>query len=73
MLVLSRFRDEKIIVQTPSGEEVTIMVVDVRGDKVRLGVEAPASWPVHREEVLERIEKSKAKASSSRVSPNREV
>lgn len=51
MLVLSRKRDEQIMV----GDDVVITVVDVRGDKVRLGIEAPESVSVHRREVYERL------------------
>jgi carbon storage regulator len=47
MLVLSRKRDEKIVI----GDEVVITVVEIRGDKVRLGIEAPNHVPVHRAEV----------------------
>jgi len=52
MLVLSRKRDEKIVI----GNHIVITVVDVRGDKVRLGIEAPTDVPVHRQEVQEAIE-----------------
>jgi carbon storage regulator len=51
MLVLSRQRDESIII----GDNVVITVVDVRGDKVKLGIEAPKEIPVHRREVYEAI------------------
>jgi carbon storage regulator len=51
MLVLSRKRNEAINV----GDDVTITVVDIRGENVRLGVEAPKQVPVHRQEVYERI------------------
>jgi carbon storage regulator len=47
MLVLSRKRGEKIMI----GETITVMVIDVRGDKVRLGIEAPAGVRIDREEV----------------------
>lgn len=47
MLVLQRKRDEKIMI----GDTVVVQVVDIRGDRVRLGVTAPAGVPVHREEV----------------------
>lgn len=49
MLVLSRKRDQRIRIGK-DGEHI-ITVVDIRGDKVRLGVESPAEIPVHREEV----------------------
>jgi carbon storage regulator len=51
MLVLSRQRDESIII----GDNVVITVVDVRGDKVKLGIEAPREISVHRREVYEAI------------------
>ncbi|MEQ8852868.1 carbon storage regulator CsrA [Gimesia sp.] len=51
MLVLSRSRDEKIFI----GDNITVTVVDIRGDKVRLGIAAPTDIPVHREEVYEAI------------------
>jgi carbon storage regulator len=49
MLVLSRKKDERIMI----GEDIVVMVVDIRGDKVRLGIEAPNLVDVHREEVYE--------------------
>lgn len=51
MLVLSRQRNEKIMV----GDDIEIVVIDVRGDKVRLGVKAPSNVPVHRKEIYEQI------------------
>lgn len=53
MLVLSRKRDERIVI----GDNIVITVVDVRGDKVRLGIEAPAEVPVHRQEVLDAMKR----------------
>jgi carbon storage regulator len=53
MLVLSRKRNEQLVI----GGDIIITVIDVRGDKVRLGIEAPASVPVHREEVFVAIQK----------------
>ena len=53
MLVLSRQRDESIII----GDHIVITVVDIRGDKVRLGIEAPKEVPVHRQEVYEAIQR----------------
>lgn len=55
MLVLSRDRGEKLRIGING--EVTIEVVEVRGDRVRLGITAPASVPVHREEVFLSIKK----------------
>jgi carbon storage regulator len=51
MLVLSRKKNEKIIIN----ESITITVVDVRGDKVRLGIDAPREIPIHRSEVHDAI------------------
>ena len=51
MLVLSRRKDESIMV----GDDVEIMIIDVRGKKVRLGIIAPKSIPVHRKEIYEAI------------------
>jgi carbon storage regulator len=51
MLVLSRKKDEKIII----GDQITVMVIEIRGDKVRLGIDAPRDVTVHREEVYDAI------------------
>lgn len=59
MLVLSRVRDEKIVccipANLPEGSEIVFTVVDIRGDRVRLGIEAPDAVAVHRQEVLDSI------------------
>jgi len=60
MLVLSRLRDETIMI----GEDVEITVVDIRGDKVRLGINAPTTIAVHRKEVYDAIRKENQRASS---------
>lgn len=60
MLVLSRLRDETIMI----GEDVEITVVDIRGDKVRLGINAPTSIAVHRKEVYEAIRQENQRAAS---------
>ncbi len=57
MLVLSRQRDESIFI----GDNIKITVVDIRGDKVRLGIEAPTEIPVHRQEVYEAIQRENAR------------
>ena len=56
MLVLSRKKNESIVINN----DITIVVVEIRGDKVRLGVEAPKEVPVHRREVYEAIKRSEA-------------
>ena len=53
MLVLSRHRDESIMI----GDNVVVTIVDIRGDKVRLGIDAPQDIPVHRQEVYDAIQK----------------
>jgi carbon storage regulator len=57
MLVLSRKKNESIIIN----DDVTIVVVEIRGDKVRLGVEAPKEMPVHQNEVYEAIRRETPK------------
>ena len=52
MLVLSRKPDEQIRI----GNDITIMVLSIQGDKVRIGIAADASVPVHREEVYQAIQ-----------------
>lgn len=64
MLVLSRHRDESIMI----GDDVVVTIVDIRGDKVRLGIDAPQNIPVHRQEVYEAIQRENRKAAE--VKPN---
>lgn len=62
MLVLSRQRDECVLI----GDNIRVIVVDIRGDKVRLGFDAPGDVQIHREEVWIKIkaqEKQKLEAS----------
>ncbi len=59
MLVLSRHRDQSIII----GDNIVVTVVDIRGDKVRLGIDAPSEIPVHRREVYEAIRRENLRAS----------
>lgn len=62
MLVLSRKKSESIIIN----DDIVITVVEVRGDKVRLGIQAPRDVPVHRKEVLDAIvRESREEASPS--------
>lgn len=58
MLVLNRKKDEKIII----GDNITLMVIDVRGDDVRLGIDAPKDVTVHREEIYEAIKREGPRA-----------
>ena len=59
MLILTRELNEKIII----GDNIEVMIVDVRGPKVRLGIKAPAEVSVHRQEVYEAIQRQKEKAN----------
>jgi carbon storage regulator len=61
MLVLSRQRDESIMI----GEKIVVTIVDIRGDKVRLGIEAPGEVPVHRQEVYDAIQRENRQATPS--------
>jgi carbon storage regulator len=60
MLVLSRKKDEIVVI----GDDVTVRVLEIRGDKVRLGFEAPDDVPVHRLEVWEAIRRQESSESS---------
>ena len=64
MLVLSRQTDQTIVI----GDNIRITIVDVRGDKVRVGIDAPREVAVHREEIYDAIQreltKKKAEAAS---------
>lgn len=64
-MVLSRQKDESIII----GDDVEITIVDVRGDKVRLGINAPRSISVHRKEIYEAIQREKAQKAKDEA-PN---
>ena len=55
MLVLSRYKDQSIYI----GDDIIITVVDVRGDRIRIGIEAPADVPVHRQEIYEAIKRER--------------
>lgn len=58
MLVLSRKKNESIVIN----DDVTVVVIEIRGDKVRLGIEAPKEIPVHRNEVYEAIQRKRTEA-----------
>jgi carbon storage regulator len=68
MLVLSRQRDESIMI----GDDVEIIIVDVRGDKVRLGITAPKNIPVHRREIYDAIQREKTEKKESEKQPEKE-
>ncbi len=69
MLVLSRHRDESIMI----GDEIVVTIVDIRGDKVRLGIDAPQDIPVHRQEVYDAIQRENRKASRVQPSETRDI
>ena len=68
MLVLSRKKNESIIIN----DHITITVVEIRGDKVRLGIDAPKDVTVHRREVYEAIQ-NQSKPRPNSVSPEAEL
>jgi carbon storage regulator len=61
LLILSRKRNEKIMI----GDDITIMIVDIRGDQVQIGIDAPRSIPVHRHEIYEEIKSATLRAADS--------
>ncbi len=63
MLVLSRRRDETIVI----GEDIQVTVVDIRGDTVRLGITAPKSIPVYRQEIYEAIQRENLEAAQAKA------
>ena len=69
MLVLSRHRDESIMI----GDDIVITVVDIRGDKVRLGIDAPTDIPVHRQEVYDAIQRENRKAAQTDPGDTRDL
>jgi carbon storage regulator len=62
MLVLSRQRDETIMI----GDDIELTIVDIRGDKVRIGIKAPAHVAVHRKEIYDSIKRENEQAASIR-------
>jgi len=66
MLVLSRKKNESIIID----EHITITVVEIRGDKVRLGIQAPREIPVHRSEIHAAIQREQDEKNESTDPPS---
>ncbi len=66
MLVLSRKKNESIVID----DRIVITVIDIKGDKVRLGIEAPREVSVHRSEVYQAIQRNSAKSSEEADSPS---
>jgi carbon storage regulator len=66
MLVLSRKRDESIVIDG----NIVLTIVDIRGDKVRIGVEAPSTVPVHRKEVHDALKRESDSAILPGTDPN---
>jgi carbon storage regulator len=69
MLVLSRQRDESIII----GDNIVVTILDVRGDKVRLGIDAPREVSVHRREIYEAIQRENRQAAQIRLDDARRL
>ena len=65
VLVLSRKRNEKIVINN----DITLVVVEIREDKVRIGVDAPSNIPVHRYEVFQAIQRANQAAAQKAESP----
>jgi carbon storage regulator len=61
MLVLSRKKGERIVID----DDITITVVEIRSDKVKLGIEAPKDVPVHRQEVYDAIQREERLAAKA--------
>ena len=65
MLVLSRKRDESRVIDG----NIVITIVDIRGDKVRLGVQAPVTVPVHRKEVYDALQREATRSDAEAAIP----
>jgi carbon storage regulator len=65
MLVLSRKRNESIVIDG----HIVVTVVDIRGDKVRLGIEAPKDVPIHRSEIFEALKRAEQERAATEPPP----
>lgn len=65
MLVLTRGRDQRIRI----GKDVEVIIADIRGDRVRVGINAPASIDVHRSEVYDQIQRERLQAGKLNPKP----
>jgi len=63
MLVLTRKRDQSIIIN----ENIEITVLDIQGDQVRIGINAPREVSIHRKEIFVQISEENRKAASANV------
>lgn len=69
MLVLSRQLDESIMI----GDDIVVTIVDIRGDKVRLGIAAPTEIPVHRQEIYEMMARETMEAAFAEAAAGRKL
>ncbi len=69
MLVLSRKQDEKIII----GDNISLMVISIQGDKVRLGIEAPKDVSIHRQEVYDAIQRKQFETEEGSLSDSKDA
>ena len=65
MLVLTRKLNQSIVINSPRTGEIEVFLVEVRGDQVRLGIQAPGNVPVHRKEVYLQIQQENQAASKT--------
>jgi len=66
MLVLARKVNESIMI----GDDIEIVIIDIKGDQVKLGIKAPKSVAVHRKEIYDEIQKENIAAMQSKVKPD---